>query len=72
MQAELTTLEDRINALASYCSALRRENQQLQQDLAAARKEGKALNEKINATKLRLDMLIGQLPDEDQKEPVDE
>lgn len=71
MQAELTALEDRVNTLASYCAALRRENQQLQQELADARKDGKVLSDKINATKARLDALIAKLPMEEQ-EPVDE
>lgn len=63
MEAELKSLEQKINQFVEVCQRLRTENQQLRQQLAAALDENKHLDDKIsNATK-RLENLLDQIPE---------
>ena len=66
MEAELDTLEEKINQFVQLCQRLRAENGQLRQQLAAALNENKQLAEKINGTKDRLETLLGQIPEDDE------
>jgi len=46
MEAELRTLEDKVNQVAALCQRLRADNHDLRQQLAAALHEKKQLAEK--------------------------
>ena len=63
MEAELASLDEKINQLAQLCHKLRLDNTQLRQQLASARSEGKRLGEKVDAAKVRLEALLEQIPD---------
>lgn len=63
MEAELESLDEKINQLAQLCRKLRMDNTQLRQQLASARSEGKRLGEKVDAAKVRLEALLEQIPD---------
>lgn len=62
MDAELRSLEEKINQFVQLCQRLRAENNQLRQELAAAFNENKRLAEKINAARTRLEALLTQIP----------
>lgn len=62
MDAELRSLEEKINQFVQLCQRLRAENNQLRQELAAAFNENKHLAEKINAARTRLEALLTQIP----------
>ena len=64
MEAELNTLEEKINQFVQLCQRLRAENVQLRQQLASALNENKQLTEKINGTKDRLETILGQIPED--------
>lgn len=66
MEAELSTLEEKINQFVQLCQRLRVENGQLRQQLAAALNENKQLAEKISGTKDRLETLLGRIPEDDE------
>jgi len=66
MEAELSTLEEKINQFVQLCQRLRVENVQLRQQLVSALNENKQLTEKINGTKDRLETLLGQIPEDDE------
>lgn len=66
MEAELNTLEEKINQFVQLCQRLRAENVQLRQQLASALNENKQLTEKINGTKDRLETILGQIPGDDE------
>ena len=63
MQAELSALEQKINQFVQLCQQLRAENIQLRQQLAAASNENKKLAEKIDSAKIRLELLLGKIPE---------
>ena len=65
MEAELNTLEEKINQFVQLSQRLRAENGQLRQQLVSALNENKQLTEKINGTKDRLETLLGQIPEDD-------
>lgn len=65
MDAELKSLEQKVNQFAEFCQRLRVDNQQLRQQLAAALDENQRLEQKINTATSRLENLLDQLPDED-------
>ncbi len=62
MEAELKSLEEKINQFVQLCHRQRSENIQLRQQLAGATSENKHLSEKINAATIRLESLLTQLP----------
>lgn len=66
MEAELNTLEEKINQFVQLNQRLRAENVQLRQQLASALNENKQLAEKINGTKDRLETILGQIPEDDE------
>ena len=65
MDAELKSLEDKINQFVALCQRLRADNHQLRQQLASAHNENKQLTEKIGDAKTRLETLLTQIPEEE-------
>jgi cell division protein ZapB len=66
MDADLKSLESKIDALVELCQRLREDNQQLRQQLAAAVSASKRLDDKVNAATVRLESLLAQLPVQDE------
>ena len=62
MDTELASLEAKVAQFVTLCERLRAENTTLRQQLAAAQKDAKHLNEKIDGAKSRLEGLINRLP----------
>lgn len=65
MEAELKSLEQKINQFVELCQRLRSDNQQLRQQLAAALNESRQLEEKISNATSRLENLLNQIPADD-------
>jgi uncharacterized protein (TIGR02449 family) len=65
MDAELKSLEQKINEVAEYCQRLRADNHQLRQQLASVLDENQRLGQKIDSASSRLENLLNQLPEED-------
>jgi cell division protein ZapB len=65
MEAELKSLEQKINQFVELCQRLRGDNQQLRQQLAAALNESRQLEEKISNATSRLENLLNQIPEDD-------
>ena len=65
MDAQLKSLEGKINQFVALCQRLRSDNHQLRQQLAAAQSENKQLLEKVAAAKTRLETLLTQIPEEE-------
>jgi len=63
MEAELTSLDDKISQLVQLTQKLRKDNSQLRQQLASVQSENKRLAEKVGAAKSRLEGLLAQIPD---------
>jgi len=63
MLNEFNALENKVSQVASLCHSLRAENTQLRQQLAAAEAEKKALEERMNTARNRLEQLAQQLPE---------
>lgn len=59
---ELNALESKIVQVTSLCHTLRAENSQLKQQLASAEGERKALLERMESARNRLEELAQQLP----------
>ena len=64
MDAELKSLEEKINQFVALCQRLRTDNHELRQQLASAQSDNKLLNEKIGGAKTRLESLLSQIPEE--------
>ena len=62
VDAEFNSLEAKVAQFVSLCERLRAENQDLRQQLAAARTDAKRLNDKIDGAKARLEGLLNRLP----------
>ena len=65
MDAELKSLEDKINQFVALCHRLRADNHQLRQQLASIQNDNKQLSEKIGDAKTRLETLLTQIPEEE-------
>lgn len=63
MEAELNALDDKVTQLAQLCHKLRKDNNQLRQQLVTAQSESKRLAEKVNTATTRLEGLLNQIPD---------
>ena len=63
MVNELNALESKIAQVVSLCRALRTENTQLKQRLAKADAEQRALHERMELARTRLEQLADQLPE---------
>jgi cell division protein ZapB len=65
MDADLKSLETKIDQFVELCQRLRSDNQQLRQQLASAVSQSKRLEEKISTATARLETLLAQIPAED-------
>jgi cell division protein ZapB len=63
MDQDLTALEDRVRQVAELCQRLRAENSDLRQRMAQLTSHNKQLAEKIDGARVRLQGLLGQLPE---------
>lgn len=64
MEAELKSIEKKISQFVELSQRLRTDNQQLRQQLAAALKEKRQLEEKIGNATSRLENLLNQIPED--------
>lgn len=64
MEAELDSLDEKINQLVQLCHRLRTDNHELRQQLAAAQNESKQLTDKIETARVRLENLLTRLPED--------
>ena len=64
MEAELDSLDAKLNQLVQLCHRLRKDNHELRQQLAAVQNESKQLTEKIEAARARLESLLSRLPED--------
>ena len=63
MDPEFDTLEERLGQLVKRLEALRNENRELRQQLAARTDENSRLAEKLGAAKSRIEALLKQIPE---------
>ena len=63
MDSELSQLEERLAQLVQRLNALRAENRDLRQQLAARTDENARLGEKLGAAKSRIEALLKQIPE---------
>ncbi len=63
MEAELTTLDEKINQLVQLTQELRKDNSRLRQDLASIQIENKRLSGKVDVAKTRLEALLSEIPE---------
>jgi cell division protein ZapB len=62
VEAEFNALEAKVAQFVSLCERLRAENDELKQQLAAARTDAKRLHEKIDRATAKLEGLLARLP----------
>ena len=63
MDAEFAVLEEKIRQTAQLCQQLREENRELRQHLADLQGDRRALAEKIEGARSRLENLLKQIPE---------
>lgn len=63
MDSELSGLEQKLGQLVQRLNALRAENRELRQALAARTDENARLGEKLAAAKTRIEALLKQIPE---------
>lgn len=63
MEAEFSSLENKVAQFVSLCERLRAENTALRQQLASAQSDAKRLNEKIEGAKSKLEHLLERMPE---------
>ena len=63
MDAELSSLEDKIRQALALCRRLREENRSLRQQLADSETEKKQLSQKIDGARDRLEGLLQRIPE---------
>ena len=63
MDLELSALEERLGLLVQRLKALREENRELRQQLAARTDENARNGEKLNAARSRIEALLKQIPE---------
>ena len=63
MDQELSVLEERLGLLLQRLKALREENRELRQQLAARTDENARNAEKLNAARSRIEALLKQIPE---------
>jgi cell division protein ZapB len=63
MDGELSSLEEKLTQLVQRLEALRAENRELRQQLAARTDENARLGEKLNAARTRIEALLKQIPE---------
>ena len=65
MDAELKSLEAKINQFVALCQRLRADNHLLRQQLATAQNQSKQLSEKIGDAQTRLETMLTHIPEEE-------
>lgn len=65
MEAELKSLELKINQFVELCQRLRVDNHQLRQQLAAALSENRQLQSRMSEAAERLEQLLARMPEEE-------
>jgi cell division protein ZapB len=65
MDADLKSLEIKVEALVQLCQRLREDNQHLRQQLASSMSTSKRLEEKVGSATTRLEALLAQMPVQD-------
>ena len=63
MESELSALEAKIRQTLDLCLRLREENRELRQQLADSESARRALAEKIDGARTRLEGLLERIPD---------
>lgn len=63
MDPELSALEERLAQVVARLKALREDNRDLRQQLAARADENARLAEKLNAARSRIEALLKQIPE---------
>jgi cell division protein ZapB len=63
MDPELSALEEKLGQLVQRLDALRAENRDLRQQVAARTDENSRLGEKLAAAKTRIEALLKQIPE---------
>jgi len=62
--AQLASLDQKIDQFVSFCDSLRTENQTLRDRVAGLEQDHKHLVEKIETARIRLEALLARLPEE--------
>ena len=65
MDAEIRSLEEKVNQFVALCQRLRADNHELRQQLASAQSENKHLSDKVVDAKARIETLLSQIPEEE-------
>jgi cell division protein ZapB len=65
MDSELASLEEKLAQLVQRLNALRAENRDLRQQVAARTDENSRLAEKLAAARTRIEALLKQIPETD-------
>jgi cell division protein ZapB len=63
MDADFSSLEEKLDQLVQRLEALRADNRDLRQQLAAKTDENARLGEKLNAARSRIEALLKQIPE---------
>ena len=63
MNAEFDTLDGKIDQFIQLCQRLKTENKELRLQLATAQHSVKRLEDKVDVAKIRLEALLGQIPE---------
>ena len=66
MDAELKSLEGKLDQFVELCHKLRADNRELRQQLASALDQRRRLEEKLSSAATRLEALLDQMPAEDE------
>jgi cell division protein ZapB len=64
MEAQLKSLETKLEQLVKLCQQLRAENHQLRQEIATALNANRRLEDKVGGATARLEALLQQLPED--------
>ncbi len=62
VEAEFSSLENKVAQFVTVCDRLRAENSELRQQLVAAQNDAKRLNDKIDGARAKLESLISLIP----------
>ena len=62
MDEEITTLEAKLTELVNAVGSLRQENNEMKPSLEKLQEENKILKAKINEATMKIENLLGQLP----------
>ena len=62
MDANITSLEHKIELVAAFCQQLREQNHALRQRIAGLEEENRALGERMTLARERLEAMMERLP----------